>query len=213
MNKVNIYNLAGEVVGNKDLNPGVFGVDIKPVVVQQTLVAQAANRRQPWAHTKTRAEVRGGGKKPWAQKGTGRSRHGSSRTPIWKGGGAAFGPRNLRNYTVRINKKMKQTALRMVLTDKLADQRLILVDTLALPEIKTKAVATALRKLPLKGRTVMFVLDKESKHMGRSSRNIPAVKTLGVESLNVYDLLNAQTIVLPVGALPMLEQLYGPKKV
>jgi large subunit ribosomal protein L4 len=212
MSKVNIYNLAGEVVGQQELNPALFAVEVKPVVVQQTLVAQLANRRKPWAHTKTRSEVRGGGKKPWSQKSTGRARHGSIRSPIWKGGGAAFGPRNERNYTVRLNKKMKQNALRMVLSDKLADQRLILVNSLALPEIKTKLVSQALRKLPVKGRTVMFVLDKEATHMNRSSRNMQQVKTLGVESLNVYDLLNAQTIVLPVAALPMLEQLYGPKK-
>ena len=112
-----------------------------------------------------------------------------------------------------VNKKMKQAALRMVLTDKLADNRLIFVNTLALPEIKTKLVATAMRKLPVKGRVVMFVLDKEAKNMGRSSRNIADVRTLGVESLNMYDLLNAHTIVMPVSALPVIEQLYGPKKV
>lgn len=212
MSKVNIYNLAGEVVGQQDINDAIFGVQVKPVVVQQTVVAQLANRRKPWAHTKTRSEVSGGGKRPWAQKHTGRARHGSIRSPIWKGGGVAFGPRNERNYTTHINKKMKQAALRMVLSDKLADQRLVFVNSLALPEIKTKLVTAALRKLPVKGRTTMFVVDKEAKHLNRSSRNLKDVRTLGVESLNVYDLINANTIVLPVAALAVIEQLYGPKK-
>lgn len=212
MSKVNIYNLAGEVVGQQELSAGLFGVDIKPIVVQQALVSQLSNRRKPWAHTKTRSEVSGGGKKPWAQKHTGRARHGSIRSPIWKGGGVAFGPRNVRNYSKRINKKTKQAALRMVLTDKLADGRVVLVNSLALPEMKTKLVASAMRKLPVKGRTVMFVLDKEAKNMVRSSRNIANAKTLGVESLNMFDVLNAHTIVLPVAALPIIEQLYGPKK-
>jgi len=211
MSKVNVYNLAGEVVGQQELNPSIFGVQVKPTVVQQVVRAQLANRRQSWAHTKTRSEVRGGGKKPWAQKGTGRSRHGSTRSPIWKGGGVAFGPRNDRNYSSRMNKKVRQLALRMVLTDKLSDQRLILVNSLALPEIKTKQVAQALGKLPRKGRTTLFVLDKEAKNMSRSSRNIADVMLSGIESLNVHDTLKANTIVLPVSALPMLEQLYASK--
>lgn len=211
MSKVNVYNLAGEVVGQQELNQAIFGVQVKPTVVQQVVRAQLANRRQSWAHTKTRSEVRGGGKKPWAQKGTGRSRHGSTRSPIWKGGGVAFGPRSDRNYTSRMNKKVRQLALRMVLSDKLADQRLILVNSLALPEIKTKQVAQALGKLPRKGRTTLFVLDKEAKNMSRSSRNLADVMLSGIESLNVHDTLKANTIVLPVSALPMLEQLYASK--
>ncbi len=211
MSKVNVYNLAGEVVGQQELNPTVFGVDVNPVVVQQVVRAQLANRRQPWAHTKTRAEVRGGGKKPWAQKHTGRARHGSTRTPIWKGGGVSFGPRNLRSYATRMNKKTRQLALRMVLSDKVAAQQLILVNSLALPEIKTKQVASALAKLPRKGRTTLFVLDKEAKNMSRSARNIPGVMLSGVESLNVHDTLKAGTIVLPVAALSMIEQLYANK--
>lgn len=211
MSKINIYNLAGEVVGQQELNPAVFGVAVKPVVVQQVVRAQLATRRKPWAHTKTRSEVRGGGKKPWAQKHTGRARHGSIRSPIWKGGGVAFGPRNVRNYTTRMNKKTKQLALRMVLSDKVADQRLILVNTLALPEIKTKLVAQALAKLPRKGRSTLLVLDKEAKNMSRSARNIADVMMAGVESLNVHDTLKAHTIVMPVNALPVIEQLYAAK--
>lgn len=211
MSKVNVYNLAGEVVGQQELNANVFGVAVKPTVVQMVVRAQLANRRKPWAHTKTRSEVRGGGKKPWAQKHTGRARHGSTRSPIWKGGGVAFGPRNDRNYSARMNKKVKQLALRMVLSDKMADQRIILVNSLALPEIKTKNVAQALAKLPRKGRTTMFVLDKESKNMSRSARNIADVMMSGVESLNVHDTLKAQTIIIPVSALATVEQLYASK--
>lgn len=211
MSKVNIYNLAGEVVGQQELNPSVFAVEAKPVVVQQVVRAQMSGRRKPWAHTKTRSEVRGGGKKPWAQKGTGRARQGSIRSPQWKGGGVAFGPRNLRNYVTRMNKKTRQLALRMVLSDKVADQRIILVNSLALPEIKTKQVAQALAKLPRKGRTTLFILDKDAKNMSRSARNIPDVMLAGVESLNVYDTLKANTIVLPVAALATIEQLYAAK--
>lgn len=208
---MNIYNLAGEVVGQQELNAAIFGVDINPVVVQQVVRAQESNRRKPWAHTKTRAEVRGGGKKPWAQKGTGRARQGSTRSPQWKGGGVAFGPRNERNYTSRMNKKTRQLALRMVLTDKASSQSLVLVNTLALPEIKTKQVAMALSKLPRKGRTTLFVLDKEAKNMSRSARNITDVMLSGVESLNVRDLMKANTVVLPVSALPVVEQLYASR--
>lgn len=208
---MNIYNLAGEVVGQQELNPSIFGVAVNPVVVQQVLRAQMSSRRKPWAHTKTRSEVRGGGKKPWAQKGTGRARQGSTRSPQWKGGGVAFGPRNDRNYASRMNKKTRQLALRMVLADKVANQGLVLVNSLALPEIKTKQVALALSKLPRKGRTTMFVLDKESKNMSRSARNLADVMLSGVESLNVRDLMKANTVILPVNALSIVEQLYASR--
>ena len=212
MNKAKIYNLAGEVVGEQKLNPEIFGVEVKSVVVQQIAVAQAANARHPWAHTKGRSEVRGGGRKPWRQKGTGRARAGSTRSPIWKGGGVTFGPSKKVNYGKKVNKKAKQAALRMVLTDKAAHGKLILVDSLALPEVKTKAVSQALGKLPLKGYKSLLVLDKESANTALSARNLKDVQTLGANSLNVVSLLNGGTIVIPVNALHTIEKLYAPKK-
>lgn len=211
MTKVKVYNLKGEVVGNQELNPGLFAVEIKPVVVQQVVVAQQANARRPWASTKTRSEVRGGGKKPWKQKGTGRARHGSIRSPIWKGGGVTFGPLSTQNHGKRVNKKMKQAALRMVLTDKLSSNSIILVESVDLPEIKTKQVVGVLNKLPLKGRKTLFVVEKDSKNLVMSSRNITDVSTLGADSLNVVELMRAQSIVIPVASLPKIERLYAKK--
>jgi len=212
MSKVKVYNLTGEVVGEQELNPGVFNVEVNPVLVQQIAVAQTANARKPWAHTKERSEVRGGGKKPWKQKGTGRARHGSIRSPLWKGGGVTFGPRQERNFTKRVNKKMKQNALRMVLSDKLADERVILVDSLDLPEVKTKLVVNALDKLPKKGYRSLLVLNKGVQNVSLSARNISDVETVGAESLNVVDLLKAHTVILPITALDAINKLYAPKK-
>jgi large subunit ribosomal protein L4 len=212
MSKVKVYNLTGEVVGEQELNPSIFNVEVNPVVVQQIAVAQQANARKPWAHTKGRSDVRGGGKKPWKQKGTGRARHGSIRSPLWKGGGVTFGPTSERNYTKKVNKKMKQAALRMVLSDKLAEDRIVLVDSLDLPEVKTKQVTTALEKLPTKGFRSLFVLNRGVKNLSLSSRNIADVETVGAESLNVVDLMKAHTVYLPVQALEAIDNLYAPKK-
>lgn len=212
MSKAKVYNLAGEVVGEQELNPSVFGVEINPLVVQQVLVAQQANKRRPWAHTKTRPEVRGGGRKPWRQKGTGNARHGSIRSPLWRGGGITFGPRKERNYTKHVNKKMKQSALRMVLSDRAASEQIVLVDSLELPEVKTKQVVQALEKLPRKGYKTLFVTTGTPKNLLLSSRNLQDVKTVAANSLNVQDLLNNQTIVIPVSALETMNKLYAAKK-
>lgn len=212
MTKINVYNLEGKVIGQQELNAGVFGVEIDPIVVQQAVLAQRANARRPWAHTKTRSEVRGGGKKPWAQKGTGRARQGSTRSPQWKGGGVAFGPRNDRNYAVSLPKSAKRSALRMVLTDKAAEERLILVESLDLPEIKTKKMAQALSKLPIKGKSTAIVYDAAAKNIQASARNIKQVKTLRADSLNVVDLMKAQTVVMSVNAAMQVTDLYAPKK-
>lgn len=212
MSKINIYNLEGKVVGQQELNAAVFGVEVDPLVVRQAVLAQQANARRPWAHTKTRSEVRGGGKKPWAQKGTGRARQGSIRSPQWKGGGVAFGPRNTRNYAQALSKKAKRMALRMVLTDKCVDSRIVLVESLDLPAIKTKVMAQALSKLPLKGKTTAVVFDASAKNIEASVRNINKVKPLRADSLNVVDLMKAQTIVMSVNAAMQVADMYGPKK-
>ncbi|MDO8667620.1 MAG: 50S ribosomal protein L4 [bacterium] len=136
--KIKIYNQDAEAAGEMELSSKVFGVKVNEALVHQAVVTQMANERKVIAHTKTRSEVRGGGKKPWAQKGTGRARHGSSRSPIWKGGGVTFGPRNDRNFKMRINKKMKQGAMLMVLSDKLASDHLVVLDKFSITEFKTK---------------------------------------------------------------------------
>lgn len=212
MAKSKVYNLEGKAVGEHVLNPEVFAVQVKPVVVQQAVVAQQASARSPFAHTKTRSEKRGGGRKPWRQKGTGRARHGSSRSPIWRGGGVTFGPRAERNFTKGVNKKMKKSALRMVLSDKASDSSVILVESLSLPEIKTKQVVSALSKLPLKGHKTLFVTEKDDGKLVLSSRNIKDVQTIGADSLNILDLLKAHNIVIPVSALATIDKLYGPRK-
>lgn len=211
MAKVKVYNLTGEVVGEQELNPALFDVKIKPLVVHQVAVAQQANKRRPWAHTKQRAEVRGGGRKPWKQKGTGRARAGSTRSPIWRGGGITFGPTSKRNYTKHVNKKTKQSALRMVLTDKANSENLILVDSLDIAEIKTKQITDVLGKLPLKGYKTLFITAKNPRNLVLSSRNLQDVDTLAANSLNIVDLMNYQNIVIPVDALEIMESLYAAK--
>lgn len=136
--KIKVYNQNAEAAGEMELSSKVFGVKANEALVHQAVVAQMANERKVIAHTKTRSEVRGGGKKPWAQKGTGRARHGSSRSPIWKGGGVTFGPRKDRNFKLRINKKMKQSAIFMVLSDKVTSNHLVVLDKISLTEFKTK---------------------------------------------------------------------------
>jgi len=150
-------------------------------------------------------------KKPWRQKGTGRARAGTTRSPLWRGGGVTFGPLSTQNPSKAINKKMKQAALRMVLTDKLDSDEIILVDSLTLPEIKTKQVCSALSKLPIKGHKILFVIDNDSKNLVRSSRNVVGVKTLGADSLNLVELMKASSVIIPIGVISIIESLYAPK--
>jgi large subunit ribosomal protein L4 len=145
--KVKVYNQNAESVGEMELSPKVFGVKVKPALVYQAVVTQMANMRKVLAHTLIRSEVRGGGKKPWAQKGTGRARHGSSRSPIWRGGGVTFGPRKDRNFKMRLNKKMRQGAMLMALSDKVANEHFIVLDKLEMAEYKTKVFDGIVEKL------------------------------------------------------------------
>lgn len=201
MNKVNVYNLTGEVVKEIELDPVFFNVKINPVLVQQVVEAQAANSRQVLAHTKGRSEVRGGGKKPWKQKGTGRARHGSIRSPIWRGGGITFGPTSERNFSKLINKKAKIKALRMVLSDKVANNRLILLDNLGISEGKTKLLQALLNKLPVKDFKTLLVMDKKNDLIIRSSRNLKNLSLSSPESLNVMDLLKNKYALATVKAV------------
>lgn len=211
--KAEVYNLKNEVVGDVELPAGVFGVKWNPALVAQILRAQLANKRRPWAHAKTRAEVRGGGRKPWRQKGTGRARHGSIRSPLWVGGGKAHGPLKTRDYSQKVNKKMKRAALFSVLSRKFKDGELRIFADLAIAEPKTKQLAVPLRTvLGLKKNEKRFdallIADKENKNIMRASSNLPKAKATTAESLNVYDVLNYKNIFIEKEALGAMSKHY-----
>lgn len=197
MLKVKVYNLEGKEVEEINLDPAVFGVKINPALVHQVVEAQLANARLVLADTKTRAEVRGGGRKPWRQKGTGRARQGSIRAPQWVGGGIVFGPTSERNFSKKINKKMKKSALFMGLTDKVKDNNLIVVDKLEFAEIKTKKLVGILSKLPSKGtKSTLIVLANKDEKITKSGRNLQKLKTILADSLNVYDVLKYKYLII-----------------
>lgn len=191
----------GEVVGEEKLDSALFEVETKEGLVHQAMVAQMANRRQVLAHTKNRGEVRGGGIKPWKQKGTGRARQGSIRSPLWVGGGVVFGPRNDRNFHQKINKKMKRKALLMCLSDRARDERIILLDKLELENFKTKKFLEILNKLPNKGKKTLIILADNDKKIIKSAANLSYLKTIESVNLNVMDVLNNEYLMLPVATL------------
>ena len=205
--KTDLYNQAGEVISQVELPDEVFGLKINPVLLHQAMVAQLGNSRQVLAHTKDRSEVRGGGKKPWRQKGTGRARHGSIRSPIWKGGGVTFGPTKERNFAKDINKKMKRKALFMALSGKAQDQQLKVIDNLNLEKTKTKLINQILRNLVKTGSLVVVTSDT-NKSVEQSARNLPYAKVLSAKSLNVLDILNNQYLLLAQDAVPVIKDFY-----
>ena len=212
MVKAKVYNSLGEMVEEKELDAKFFGVKVKPEVVQQVVEIQMANSRTVLAHTKGRAEVRGGGKKPWKQKGTGRARHGSSRSPIWVGGGVTFGPTKERNFEKSLNKKVKKLALQMVLADKLNHDRLILIKDLALTEGKTKLLASIIKKLPVTGKSTLIALDVKDEKIFLAARNLVKVNINGVANLNIVDVLKNEYFLLPVSAVEKLVKHYSSVK-
>jgi large subunit ribosomal protein L4 len=220
--KVKLYNQKAEEVGEEKLSSDIFGIEAKAELVHQVVVAQNNNSRQVLAHTKGRSDVRGGGKKPWKQKGTGRARAGSSRSPIWIGGGVTFGPTKERNFSVKINKKMKRKALFMCLSDRVKEDNFILLDKFELKEVKTKKVVEALDKLNKKiiskkedkkdkMPSILIVLDKESDKVFKSAKNINKVSVIGAESLNVVDILKYKYLLTTVQAVESIEKVYGDK--
>jgi large subunit ribosomal protein L4 len=215
--KVDLYNLKNEVVGTAELPDTVFGVAWKPALVKQVLAAQMANRREPWAHAKDRSEVSGGGKKPWRQKGTGRARHGSTRSPLWSGGGKAHGPRNDRDYSQKVNVKMKRLALFSVLSRKAKEQEVKVFDSLAVSVPKTREIAPRLRAMisispKTKKMDILIIPAAENKNIFRAARNLEKVKVLGAESLNVYDALNYKHVFVDQEALVTIAKHYAVKK-
>ena len=199
--KTSLYNLEGKAVGEVELDDTIFGRAWNASLVRQALLAQEANRRDPLAHAKTRAEVRGGGKKPWKQKHTGRARHGSIRSPIWKGGGVTHGPRKDRDFSQKINKQMKRIAIHTALSRKLKDGELKIVDAFALKTVKTKTLAKAIGKI----HSLLLVAEKSRKEVGRMARNIPKVKGIPANGLNVQDILKHRAVYIEASALPEIK--------
>ncbi len=206
--KVNIYNSEGKVVGEQQLDPKVFGVAVKQSVVHEVVVGIQNASRETVGHTKTRGEVRGGGKKPWKQKHTGRARHGSTRSPIWKGGGVVFGPRSGRVWATKVNKKTRVAALRMVLSDKVGDGKLVIVESFDVPDYKTKKVASLLKNLPGEGKKTMIALPAVSEKMWKSAANLPQIEMSRTDSLNIIDLLRYSVMVTtPEGVAALTKAL------
>ena len=203
MPKVDVYNMQGKKVSDVELNEAVFGIEPNENVVHSALVNYLANQRQGTQSTKTRAEVRGGGRKPWRQKGTGRARQGSIRAPQWIKGGIALGPKP-RSYSYRINKKEKQLAIKSLLSAKVLDNELTVVDKLEVKDAKTKVMAKALADLKVEGKALIILADK-NENVLRSSRNIEGVKTIELNTINVFDLLNCNKLVLPLDTVKKLE--------
>lgn len=206
--KVDVYNQEGKVVGNTVLPKEIFQVPLNPDLVHQVLVSQTSNMRQNSAHTKNRGEVRGGGRKPWRQKGTGRARHGSIRSPIWVGGGVSGGPRNERNYTKDIPKKMKKKALFMVLSEKAKNNLLVVLDNMQMENHKTKLMADLIKKLPANnaGRLVLYTTD--NKNMFLAARNIKKTGVLEARNLNIVDLMNYKYLLTDKEGIKEIQETF-----
>ncbi len=201
--KASLYNLQGKETGTVELSDAIFARAWNADLVHQVTVAHEANLRRPWAHAKGRGEVRGGGIKPWKQKGTGRARHGSSRSPIWKGGGASHGPTKDRDFSQKVNKKMMRASLYSVLSKKLADGEIKFVDSLEMKEAKTKNVVSAVRAL-ITGKTspsVLFVSATGNKMFNRAARNIPRSFTLNGSAINTHDAIKFKHLIIEQKAL------------
>jgi len=207
MPKISVYNQEGKTVGELNLNDALFGVKANTALVHEAVVAQRANARQVLAHTKTRGEVRGGGRKPWKQKGTGRARQGSIRSPQWIGGGVVFGPSNERNFSLKINRKAKRQALFMALSDKVASEKLVVLDSVSTESAKTKLMAEVLKKLPI-DRTVLVVAPASSPLLMRMVRNLPHVKLVTANSVNLLDVLSYRSIVFLKDAVEAFDKIY-----
>lgn len=206
--KYTVYNQEGKEVGTTLLPKEIFEVKISPDLVHQVVVSQMANRRKVIAHTKTRAEVRGGGRKPWRQKGTGRARVGSIRSPLWKGGGVIFGPRKERVFKKEIPKKMKRLALFMVLSGKIKNNLLILLDKLKIEKPKTKEMTEIFKKIPCKNESSLIALPELNKNLILAARNIPDIETIQAKDLNALDLLSFKYLIMPKEAIKLVKETF-----
>ena len=207
MPKVDVYDIKGKKVSDIELAENVFGIEPNENIVHAVLVNYLANQRQGTQSTKTRAEVRGGGRKPWRQKGTGRARQGSIRAPQWIKGGIALGPKP-RSYKYSVNKKEKRLAIKSVLSSKVLEKELTVVDKLEVKEIKTKTMVKALADMKVEGKT-LIILPENNKNVLMSSRNIEGVKTIVANNINIFDLLKYTNLILPVDTVKKLEEVYA----
>ena len=211
MATTSLYNQAGDTIGTVALNPTLFEVPLNGPLLHEAVVAQEANARRVLAHTKGRGDVRGGGKKPWKQKGTGRARHGSTRSPIWKGGGVTFGPTLLRNFTKKLNKKARRAALASALSDAHRNERFLVVDSLVLPEVKTKTLLTLLLKLPHPTERALVVVEEANTGIGVAAGNTDTINVIPVHCLNVKEVVKAKRIVTSKEALERMNALFGTR--
>lgn len=206
--KVQTYDQTGKAIGQALLPKEIFELKINPDLIHQVIVSQMANRRRVIAHTKDRSEVRGGGRKPWRQKGTGRARHGSIRSPLWRGGGVTFGPTNKRVFKKKINKKVRRKALLMVLSAKAKNNLVVLVDKLKIDKAKTKVMAEILQKLPCKKQSALIVLPSLDKNLILATSNLAKVKSIQAKDLNALDLLNFKYVIVPKTAIKIIKEIF-----
>lgn len=206
MANVSVLNMEGKEVGTLELNDAVFGVEVNEHLVHMAVLQQLANKRQGTQKAKTRAEVSGGGKKPWRQKGTGHARQGSTRAPQWTGGGVVFAPVP-RDYSFKMNRKEKQLALKSVLTAKVQENKLVVLEDLKLEEIKTKAMVKVLANV--KAEKALVVMKEKDEKVVLSARNIEGVQTALTNTINVYDILKHNTLVMTKAAVEAIEEVYA----
>ena len=206
MANVSVYNIEGKEVGSIELNEAVFGVEINEHLVHMAVVQQLANKRQGTQSAKTRAEVRGGGRKPWKQKGTGHARQGSTRSPQWTGGGVVFAPKP-RNYSFKMNKQEKLAAIKSALTSRVNASKLVVLDELNFSEVKTKQMKAVLDNLKVS--KALVVLGEKNDNVVLSARNLPTVRTALTNTINVYDILKYDTLVLTKDAVAKIEEVYA----
>ncbi|WP_040198056.1 50S ribosomal protein L4 [Candidatus Soleaferrea massiliensis] len=207
MPKVTVFDMAGQQVGEMELSETVFGIEPNKSVMHAAVVNYLANQRQGTQSTLTRTEVRGGGKKPWRQKGTGHARQGSTRAPQWTHGGVALGPKP-RDYSYSLNKKVKRLAIKSAFSSKVLDEQIIVLDKLELEEIKTKSIVKMLGALGVEKKALIVMADKDDKII-RSANNIPGVKTALINTLNVYDVLNYDKFIVVKDAVAKIEEVYA----
>ncbi len=206
MAKVAVYNMEGKEVDKIELNDSIFGVEINEHLVHMAVLQQLANKRQGTQKAKTRSEVRGGGRKPWRQKGTGHARQGSTRSPQWTGGGVVFAP-TPRDYSFKLNKKEKRAALKSALTSRVVENKFVVVDELKLDEIKTKKFVEVLKNLNVE--KALVILNDMDEKVIASAANIPTVKTTQTNELNVFDVLKYDTVVVTKAAVATIEEVYA----
>lgn len=207
MPKVALYNVSGQQVGDIDLNDSIFGIEVNEHVLYEVVKNQLANKRQGTQSAKTRSEVRGGGRKPWRQKGTGRARHGSIRSPIWTGGGVTFAPKP-RDYSYKLPKKVKRLGMQSALSAKVLDNNVIVLDELKLEQPKTKDMVSILKNIK-SGKKALIVMADKDENILKSANNIPGVETALVNTLNVYDILNHDSFIITKEAVKKVEEVYA----